>query len=176
MSDNEADYNASVVMVDPNDIELESDEDEGEDELTIDCDTGYDPMSLVSVGLEEDEEEDEEMEDGEGEAVSAAGPAAEKCDICDKVCESRSGLAKHMRATHPSSCCVACEHCGRVLADQDTYTRHLNNMHNIQVHKLYSHLDTSAISISTSSCPRRRCPASRRPLLSPRPEAAASPC
>ena len=54
-------------------------------------------------------------------------------DICDKVCESRSGLAKHMRATHPGSCCVACEYCGRVLADQDTYTRHLNNMHHIQV-------------------------------------------
>ena len=140
MSDNEADYNASVVMVDPNDIELESDEDGAEDELTIDCDTGYDPMSLVSVGLEEDEEEDEEMEDGE-EAVSAAGPAAEKCDICDKVCESRSGLAKHMRATHPGSCCVACEYCGRVLADQDTYTRHLNNMHHIQVYTHTRYLD-----------------------------------
>ena len=51
MSDSD-DYNESVVMVDPNDIEIPSEPED--DELTIDCDyeinkDGYDPMSLVSI-------------------------------------------------------------------------------------------------------------------------------
>ena len=101
MSDSD-DYNESVVMVDPNDIEIPSEPED--DELTIDCDyeinkDDYDPMSLVSVGLEDDEDEEEE-------------------DEVENVVE-------------PSKGCVACQYCGRVLSDADSYRRHLNNVHQV---------------------------------------------
>ena len=110
MSDSD-DYNESVVMVDPNDIEIPSDHEPDEDELTIDCDyeidkDGYDPMSLVSVGLEDDDDDDEEDELTGGEAVETV-------------------------ETGPD--CVACQYCGRVLSDQESYRRHLHNVHQVRL-------------------------------------------
>ena len=128
MSDTEADYNESVVMVDPTDIEMASDDDDDPDtSLTIDCDydDSYDPMSLVSVGLDEEEEEEE----GVPEETDDNG----QCDLCSESFSDKKQLAKHIKAVHPKSCCVACQYCGRVLSDHDNYRRHLNNMHNIKL-------------------------------------------
>ena len=138
MSDND-DYNESVVMVDPNDIEIPSDQDEpDDDELTIDCDfelnrDGYDPMSLVSVGLEDDEDEEDEVTD--------VGESEEACTFCPLKFESKKSLSVHIKTEHSKSCCVACQYCGRVLSDADSYRRHLNNVH--QVSLTITFLDSS---------------------------------
>ena len=50
MSDNEGDYEASMIMVDPNDIDLGSDTDEDENKLIIDEDE-HEPI------IDEDENE-----------------------------------------------------------------------------------------------------------------------
>ena len=133
MSDTEADYNTSVVMVDPNDIEMASDDDDDDDgnhELTIDCDDAdlekeeYDPMSLVSVGLDEDDDDEEE------EVINNQN-IKENCDFCPESFEDKKQLGKHIKSVHPKSCHVACQYCGRVLSDEENYRRHLNNMHQI---------------------------------------------
>ena len=94
MSDSD-DYNESVVMVDPNDIEIPSEPED--DELTIDCDyeinkDGYDPMSLVSVGLEDDDEdeEDDEME-------NVAESSDEVCSFCSQTFSSKKELTAHIK-------------------------------------------------------------------------------
>ena len=131
MSDLEADYDASVVMVDPNEIVMPSDEEpEIEDQLTIDMDDdddSYDPMSLVSVGLgeEEDEEHEDSVEDTDRQTSNASS--------------------------------VACQYCGRVLSDEDAYRRHLNNMHQIQLPS--SPLPPASLSINTS--PAKKTPKQR---------------
>ena len=196
MSDNEGDYEASVIMVDPNDIDLGSDTDEDENKLIIDEDehepiidedeneliidedenelivdyTGLDPMSLVSVSLEEDEIEGGQEE----EEASNADHVVEKCNICNKKCRSRSGLTRHMMAIHPVGCPVMCEYCGHVLDDQDTYARHLSEWHHIQVYTLDILMSNTRKSIS--SCPCLRWITSRWPLPDPRPEATSGPC
>ena len=129
MSDNE-DYNESVVMVDPSDIQIPSDQDEpDDDELTIDCDyeinkDDYDPMSLVSVGLEDDDEEEDEDE-----------------SEMTNVVETKRG-------------CVACQYCGRVLSDQESYRRHLNNVHQISVSPAEAGTD-SPVPSSPSKPPKK---------------------
>ena len=130
MSDSD-DYNESVVMVDPNDIEIPSEPED--DELTIDCDyeinkDGYDPMSLVSVGLEDD---DDEEEDDEDRVEDMAEPSEEVCSFCAQTFSSKKELTVHIKTAHPKSCCVACQYCGRVLSDADSYRRHLNNVHQV---------------------------------------------
>ena len=143
MSDTEAaDYNESVVMVDPNDIEMASDDDDDDPDtsLTIDCDydDSYDPMSLVSVGLDEEEEEEDVAEETQG--------GSGQCDICSETFSDRRQLAKHIKTVHPKSCCVACQYCGRVLSDAENYRRHLNNMHKIK-------LPSSPLPLPTSPLP-----------------------
>ena len=165
MSDNEVDYNASVVMVDPNDIEMASDEDdETADELTIDCDYDndnendqseemYDPMSLVSVGLEEDDDDDEEET-----IIDTSGK--EICEFCQESFDDKKKLSKHIKSAHPKSCQIACQYCGRVLSDAESYRRHLNNMHQISLPS--SPLPPQKKTIKTSpSKPQSRPPQSK---------------
>ena len=136
MSDSD-DYNESVVMVDPNDIEIPSDHepDEEEEELTIDCDyeinkDGYDPMSLVSVGLEDDDDDEDEEDEVTGSEAVETGE--DVCSFCPEKFSNKKDLAVHIKTDHPKSCCVACQYCGRVLSDPDSYRRHLNNVHQVR--------------------------------------------
>ena len=138
------DYNDGVVMVDPTDIEMCSDPDEEDDELTIDCEyddvqeisnensedgEGYDPLSLVSVGLEEEEDDDDD--DLEDEEVSIEDDQEQKCSFCAKTFSNRKQLNRHIKSVHQKACSVACQYCGRVLSDADSYKRHLNNVHQV---------------------------------------------
>ena len=137
----EEDYNDGVVMVDPTDLEMGSDEDGQDDELMIDCEyddiqeisneqsedgEGYDPLSLVSVGL--DEEDDDDMEE---EGLSFENGQEQKCAFCSKGFSNRKQLNRHIKSVHQKACSVACQYCGRVLSDADSYKRHLNNVHQV---------------------------------------------
>lgn len=137
----EEDYNDGVVMVDPTDLEMGSDEDGQDDELMIDCEyddiqeisneqsedgEGYDPLSLVSVGL--DEEDDDDMEE---EGLSFENGQEQKCTFCSKGFSNRKQLNRHIKSVHQKACSVACQYCGRVLSDADSYKRHLNNVHQV---------------------------------------------
>lgn len=141
----EEDYNDGVVMVDPTDLEMGSDEDGQDDELMIDCEyddiqeisneqsedgEGYDPLSLVSVGL--DEEDDDDMEEG----LSFENGQEQKCTFCSKGFSNRKQLNRHIKSVHQKACSVACQYCGRVLSDADSYKRHLNNVHQIKIPEL----------------------------------------
>ena len=144
------DYNDGVVMVDPTDVEMGSDEDGEDDELMIDCEyddvqeisnehsedgegeeegegEGYDPLSLVSVGLDE-EDDDDDMED---EEVSIEDDQEQKCSFCSKSFSNRKQMNRHIKSVHQKACSVACQYCGRVLSDSDSYRRHLNNVHQV---------------------------------------------
>ena len=138
----DGDYNDGVVMVDPTDLEMGSDEDEDVDELMIDCEyednqdknneqnedqDGYDPLSLVSVGLDE-EDEDDEMED---EEANNDDDQEQKCSFCSKSFTNKKQMNRHIKSVHQKACSVACQHCGRVLSDADSYKRHLNNVHQV---------------------------------------------
>lgn len=146
------DYNDGVVMVDPTDVEMGSDEDGEDDELMIDCEyddvqeisnehsedgegeeegegEGYDPLSLVSVGLDE-EDDDDDMED---EEVSIEDDQEQKCSFCSKSFSNRKQMNRHIKSVHQKACSVACQYCGRVLSDSDSYRRHLNNVHQIKI-------------------------------------------
>ena len=138
----EDDYNDGVVMVDPTDLEMGSDEDEQDDELMIDCEyddiqeisnepsedgEGYDPLSLVSVGLDE-EDDDDDIED---EDLSFEDEQEQKCTFCSKTFSNRKQLNRHIKSVHQKACSVACQYCGRVLSDADSYKRHLNNVHQV---------------------------------------------
>jgi len=140
----DGDYNDGVVMVDPTDLEMGSDEDEDVDELMIDCEyeedqdknneqnedqDGYDPLSLVSVGLDE-EDEDDEMED---EEANNDDDQEQKCSFCSKSFTNKKQMNRHIKSVHQKACSVACQHCGRVLSDADSYKRHLNNVHQIKI-------------------------------------------
>jgi len=142
----EEDYNDGVVMVDPTDLEMGSDEDGQDDELMIDCEyddiqeisneqsedgEGYDPLSLVSVGL--DEEDDDDMEE---EGLSFNNGQEQKCTFCSKGFSNRKQLNRHIKSVHQKACSVACQYCGRVLSDADSYKRHLNNVHQIKIPEL----------------------------------------
>jgi len=142
----EEDYNDGVVMVDPTDLEMGSDEDGQDDELMIDCEyddiqeisneqsedgEGYDPLSLVSVGL--DEEDDDDMEE---EGLSFENGQEQKCTFCSKGFSNRKQLNRHIKSVHQKACSVACQYCGRVLSDADSYKRHLNNVHQIKIPEL----------------------------------------
>ena len=132
------DYNDGVIMVDPTDLEMGSDDDADEDELMIDCDyeneeefsneqneDAYDPMSLVSVGLEEDEEDEE--------VITEEDDREQKCSFCSKTFSNRKRLNRHIKSTHQKDCSAACQYCGRVLSDAESYKRHLNNVHQIKI-------------------------------------------
>ena len=137
------DYNDGVVMVDPTDLEMGSDEDGEDDELMIDCEyddvqeisneqsedgEGYDPLSLVSVGLDEEDDDDDDMED---EELSIEDDQEQTCTFCTKLFSNRKQLNRHIKSVHQKACSVACQYCGRVLSDADSYKRHLNNVHQV---------------------------------------------
>ena len=122
----------NLVIVDPT---LGSEDED--DALMIDCsdeeegeEDGYDPLSLVSVGLDEDEEDMEEeeedfpMEDKNNKA---------SCTFCSESFSNRKLLNNHILSVHQKACSVACQYCGQVLSDADSYKRHLNNVHQVSL-------------------------------------------
>jgi len=141
------DYDDGVVMVDPTDLEMGSDGEAEDDELMIDCEyddvqempnqfsedgEGYDPLSLVSVGLDEEDDDDDD-EDEEDEEVSIEDDQEQNCNFCSKTFSNRKQLNRHIKSVHQKACSVACQYCGRVLSDADSYKRHLNNVHQIKI-------------------------------------------
>merc|ERR1719322_1572270 len=113
----------------------------------------YDPMSLVSVGLEEDDDDEEE------ETIIDTSNK-EICEFCQESFEDKKKLSKHIKSVHPKSCQIACQYCGRVLSDAESYRRHLNNMHQISLPS--SPLPPQKKTIKTSpSKPQSRPPQSK---------------
>ena len=124
----------NVVLVDPT-VDLGSEDEE--DALMIDCsdeeededeENGYDPLSLVSVGLDEDEDD---MEEDEDEISFEEKNNEASCTFCSESFPNRKLLNNHILSVHQKSCSVACQYCGRVLSDADSYKRHLNNVHQV---------------------------------------------
>ena len=131
-SEGEADYNSSVVMVDPTDIQAApSDE---EDELTID--EGEDPMSFLSVGMDEDiedeeEEEDEELEVGatKTQRRSSLGQSMKKCPDCAEQFSTKTSLNIHRLKVHVAGLKnLPCPQCHLEVPD---LTQHMRKMHNV---------------------------------------------
>ena len=89
---------------------------------------GCNPLSLVSVGL--DEEDDNDMKD---EGLSFDNGQEQICTFCSKGFSNRKQLNRHIKSVHQKSCSVAYQYCGRVLSDADSYKRHLNNVHQIKI-------------------------------------------
>ena len=127
---------ANLVLVDPT-VDLGSEDEE--DALMIDCsdeeddeddENGYDPLSLVSVGLDEDEDDMEEDEDDLSfEEKNNDG----SCTFCSESFSNRKLLNNHILSVHQKACSVACQYCGRVLSDAESYKRHLNNVHQVSL-------------------------------------------
>ena len=129
------DYNSGLLEVDPSPLDLEDSEDE--DQLMIDCDEdtedGYDPLSLVSVGLDEDEEDmDDEEEDDDDDLTIEEKNVEQCCTFCSDTFANRKLLNLHILSEHQKSCSVACQYCGRVLSDGDSYRRHLDLVHQVR--------------------------------------------
>merc|ERR1719285_785151 len=96
-----------------------------EDELD-DTGDGYDPLSLVSVGL--DDEDDEMSLETKNDVHN--------CSYCTELFTNRKELNSHIKSQHQKACSVACQYCGRVLNDAETYRRHLNNVHQVKIPEL----------------------------------------
>ena len=126
----------NLILVDPT-VDLGSEDEE--DALMIDCsdeeddaddENGYDPLSLVSVGLDEDEDDMEEDEDDLSfEEKNNDG----SCTFCSESFSNRKLLNNHILSVHQKACSVACQYCGRVLSDAESYKRHLNNVHQVSL-------------------------------------------
>ena len=134
MSDNDAepDYNASVVMVDPTDLQLApSDE---EDELTID--EGQDPMSFLSVGMDEDDEddEDEEIEAGDANITQRRQSLGQtqtlkQCPDCEEKFSTKTSLNIHRLKVHVAGLKnLPCPQCHQEVPD---LTLHMRKEHNV---------------------------------------------
>ena len=77
---------------------------------------GCNPLSLVSVGL--DEEDDNDMKD---EGLSFDNGQEQNCTFCSKAFLNRKQLNRHIKSVHQKFCSVAYQYCGRVLSDADSY-------------------------------------------------------
>lgn len=131
----------NLVLVDPT-VDLGSEDEE--DALMIDCsdeeeeeedEDGYDPLSLVSVGLDEDEDD---MEEDEDDLSFEEKNNEASCTFCSESFSNRKLLNNHILSVHQKACSVACQYCGRVLSDADSYKRHLNNVHQVNIPELNS--------------------------------------
>ena len=126
---------ANLVLVDPT-VDLGSEDEE--DTLMIDCsdeeededENGYDPLSLVSVGLDEDEDD---MEEDEDDLSFEEKNNQSSCTFCSESFSNRKLLNNHILSVHQKACSVACQYCGRVLSDAESYKRHLNNVHQVSL-------------------------------------------
>lgn len=141
-------YNDDVVLVDPHGLDLAS---EDEDQLMIDCEEeeddedGYDPLSLVSVGLGEDEDDDMDEEDYDELSPEAYSNHNNNCTFCNETFTNRRLLNSHILTAHQKDCSVACQYCGQVLSDGDTYRRHLSNVHQVSFPKEMSAIQLSLL-------------------------------
>ena len=124
----------NLILVDPT-VDLGSEDEE--DALMIDCsdeeddaddENGYDPLSLVSVGLDEDEDD---MEEDEDDLSFEEKNNEASCTFCSESFSNRKLLNNHILSVHQKACSVACQYCGRVLSDAESYKRHLNNVHQV---------------------------------------------
>jgi len=111
-----------------------------EDALMIDCEEdfdddedGYDPLSLVSVGLDED---DEDMDEDEDDFSIEESYSVQSCTFCSESFASRKLLNSHILSEHEKACSVACQYCGQVLSDGDSYRRHLDTVHQVLIPSL----------------------------------------
>ena len=146
LSNSSNDYSSELMMVDMEDIDRsEYLADEDENELMIDCedddnstsvpvertisdnsDNGYDPLSLVSVGLDDDDDVDDEELSFDEEISNEVNT---KCPFCSRLFSNRQLLNRHIRTVHQKSCSVTCQFCGRILNDEDSYRRHVASVH-----------------------------------------------
>ena len=126
----------NLILVDPT-VDLGSGDEE--DALMIDCsdeeddaddENGYDPLSLVSVGLDEDEDD---MEEDEDDLSFEEKNNEASCTFCSESFSNRKLLNNHILSVHQKACSVACQYCGRVLSDAESYKRHLNNVHQVSL-------------------------------------------
>ena len=126
----------NLVLVDPT-VDLGSEDED--DALMIDCsdeeddeddENGYDPLSLVSVGLDEDEDD---MEEDEDDLSFEEKNNEASCTFCSEAFSNRKLLNNHILSVHQKACSVACQYCGRVLSDAESYKRHLNNVHQVSL-------------------------------------------
>ena len=101
-------------------IDCEEDLDDEED--------GYDPLSLVSVGLDED---DEDMDEDEDDFSVEESYSVQNCTFCSESFASRKLLNSHILSKHEKDCSVACQYCGQVLSDADSCRRHLDTGHQV---------------------------------------------
>lgn len=154
------DYSSQLIAVDMEDIdrsENDGDPPEEDNQLMIDfeddnnsfsinsldknCDSesegAYDPLCLVSVGLDDDEDVDEDEEElsFDGEQINDINS---KCPFCTKLFTNRQQLNRHIRTVHQKSCSVTCQFCGRILIDDHSYRKHVATVHKIGTSQLQS--------------------------------------
>ena len=134
MSDGEPDYDASVVMVDPTELQMTpSDE---EDELTID--EGQDPMNFLSVGMDEDDEEDEDEELEAGgvnntqkrPSLGHQTQTLKQCPDCEETFSTKTSLNIHRLKVHVAGLKnLPCPQCHQEVPD---LTLHMRKEHNVE--------------------------------------------
>jgi len=147
------DYSSKLIAVDMEDIDRsdhDGDNPEEDNELMIDCeddndslairaldrncdsesDGAYDPLCLVSVGLDDDEDVDEDEEElsFDGEQIDDINS---NCPFCTKLFTNRQQLNRHIRTVHQKSCSVTCQFCGIILSDDQAYRKHVATVHKI---------------------------------------------
>merc|ERR1719192_2228661 len=72
----------------------------------------------------------------EDEGLSFENGQEQKCTFCSESFSNRKLLNNHILTVHQKSCSVACQYCGRGLSDADSYKRHLNNVHQVNIPEL----------------------------------------
>lgn len=143
------DYSSKLIAVDMDDIvgdppeednqlmmDFEDDNNSTITSLDKNCDSesegAYDPLCLVSVGLDDDEDVDEDEDEEElsfdREQINDINS---NCPFCTKLFTNRQQLNSHIKTVHQKSCSVTCQFCGRILSDDHSYRKHVATVHKI---------------------------------------------